>query len=60
MQYIRNSVGDKKVLLLVSGGVDTTVCAALLEKALSKDQVIVLHINNGFLRKKKHTLCNKV
>jgi len=37
--------------LLVSGGVDSTVCAALLQKALSKDQVIALHINNGFMRK---------
>lgn len=37
--------------LLVSGGVDSTVCAALLHKALSKEQVIALHINNGFMRK---------
>jgi len=35
----------------VSGGVDSTVCAALLQKALSKEQVIALHINNGFMRK---------
>ncbi|KAG5343168.1 GUAA synthase, partial [Acromyrmex heyeri] len=51
IEYIRNTVGDKKVLLLVSGGVDSTVCAALLQKALSKEQVIALHINNGFMRK---------
>lgn len=51
IQYIRNTVGDKKVLLLVSGGVDSTVCAALLQKALNKEQVIALHINNGFMRK---------
>ncbi|XP_032663620.1 GMP synthase [glutamine-hydrolyzing] [Odontomachus brunneus] len=51
IDYIRNTVGDKKVLLLVSGGVDSTVCAALLHKALSKEQVIALHINNGFMRK---------
>jgi len=37
--------------LLVSGGVDSTVCAALLSKALSPDQVIALHIDNGFMRK---------
>jgi len=41
----------KLLQLLVSGGVDSTVCAALLQKALSKEQVIALHINNGFMRK---------
>ena len=51
IQYIRDTVGNKKVLMLVSGGVDSTVCAALLHKALNKDQVIALHINNGFMRK---------
>lgn len=35
----------------MSGGVDSTVCAVLLNKALRKDQVIALHINNGFMRK---------
>lgn len=42
---------SKNLQLLVSGGVDSTVCAALLQKALSKEQVIALHINNGFMRK---------
>ena len=37
--------------LLVSGGVDSTVCAALLHKALNQDQVIAVHIDNGFMRK---------
>lgn len=37
--------------MLVSGGVDSTVCAALLHKALKEDQVIALHIDNGFMRK---------
>ena len=35
----------------MSGGVDSTVCAALLSKALSPEQVIALHIDNGFMRK---------
>jgi GMP synthase (glutamine-hydrolysing) len=51
IQYISETVGNNKVLLLVSGGVDSTVCAALLHKALNKDQVIAVHINNGFMRK---------
>ncbi|XP_072945239.1 GMP synthase [glutamine-hydrolyzing] isoform X2 [Epargyreus clarus] len=51
VQYIRDTVGDKKVLVLVSGGVDSTVCAALLRTALREDQVIALHIDNGFMRK---------
>ena len=50
-EYIRKTVGSNKVLMLVSGGVDSTVCAALLHKALNKDQVIAIHIDNGFMRK---------
>ena len=37
--------------MLLSGGVDSTVCAALLHKALAEDQVIALHIDSGFMRK---------
>ncbi|XP_048482336.1 GMP synthase [glutamine-hydrolyzing] isoform X2 [Plutella xylostella] len=52
LQHIRDTVGeDNKVLVLVSGGVDSTVCAALIRKALREDQVIALHIDNGFMRK---------
>ncbi|CAG9564900.1 unnamed protein product [Danaus chrysippus] len=50
VQYIRETVGDNKVLVLVSGGVDSTVCAALLRTALREDQVIALHIDNGIFR----------
>jgi len=50
IDYIQKSVGDKKVLVLVSGGVDSTVCAALINKALSPDQVYAVHIDNGFMR----------
>jgi len=52
INYIREFVGDRKVLLLLSGGVDSTVCAALMRKSLtSEDQIIAIHIDNGFMRK---------
>ncbi|CAG2189486.1 GMPS [Mytilus edulis] len=47
----KETAGDHKVLMLLSGGVDSTVCAALLHKALKDDQVIAVHIDNGFMRK---------
>ena len=37
--------------MLLSGGVDSTVCAALLGKALKPEQMIAIHIDNGFMRK---------
>ncbi|XP_059146088.1 GMP synthase [glutamine-hydrolyzing]-like [Physella acuta] len=51
IKYIKETVKDHKVLMLLSGGVDSTVCAALLHKALNEDQVIAVHIDNGFMRK---------
>ncbi len=50
IQEIQRTVGDKKVLVLVSGGVDSSVCAALLSKALQPAQIVALHIDNGFMR----------
>ena len=44
----RKTVGNKKVLVLVSGGVDSSVCAALLAKAIGVDRVKALHIDNGY------------
>lgn len=51
IKYIKDSVGSSKVLVLVSGGVDSAVCAALLHKALKPEQIIAVHIDNGFMRK---------
>ncbi|XP_030842450.1 GMP synthase [glutamine-hydrolyzing] [Strongylocentrotus purpuratus] len=56
IQEIQKSVGNNKVLVLVSGGVDSTVCAALLRKALRADQVVALHIDNGFMRRNESQL----
>ncbi len=50
-QEIKNEVKDRDVLLLVSGGVDSTVSAGLLEKALGPEKVYALHIDNGLMRK---------
>lgn len=47
---IKAQVGDKKVLLALSGGVDSSVVAALLIKAIGK-QLICVHVNHGLLRK---------
>lgn len=48
--YIREAVGDNEVLNLVSGGVDSSVCAALLLRALPAERVHAVHVNNGFMR----------
>ena len=47
---LRQQIGDKKVLLALSGGVDSSVVAALLVKAIGK-QLICVHVNHGLLRK---------
>ncbi len=50
IKLIKEQVGDKKVLLALSGGVDSSVCAALLIKAIGK-QLVCVHVNHGLLRK---------
>ena len=50
VEFIRNKVGDKKVLLALSGGVDSSVVAALLIKAIGK-QLVCVHVNHGLMRK---------
>ena len=47
---IKAQVGDKKVLLALSGGVDSSVVAALLIKAIG-NQLVCVHVNHGLLRK---------
>ena len=50
VELVRKQVGDKKVLLALSGGVDSSVVAALLIKAIGK-QLISVHVNHGLMRK---------
>ena len=47
---LKDQIGDKKVLLALSGGVDSSVVAALLIKAVGK-QLVCVHVNHGLLRK---------
>ena len=50
IQKIRKTVGDKKVLLALSGGVDSSVCASLLSKAIGKNLTCVF-VDHGLMRK---------
>ncbi len=50
INQVRAQVGDKKVLLALSGGVDSSVVAALLIKAIGK-QLVCVHVNHGLMRK---------
>lgn len=50
IKAVKEQVGDKKVLLALSGGVDSSVVAALLIKAIGK-QLVCVHVNHGLMRK---------
>jgi len=50
IKLVREQVGNKKVLLALSGGVDSSVVAALLIKAIGK-QLVCVHVNHGLMRK---------
>lgn len=59
VEKIRKQVGDKKVLLALSGGVDSSVVAALLIKAIGK-QLVCVHVNHGLMRKNESESVVKV
>ncbi len=51
IKMIQEKVGNNKIIVLVSGGVDSAVTAALLVKALNPDNIYAIHIDSGFMRK---------
>ncbi len=53
IEEIQETVGNKDVFVLVSGGVDSSVTAALLVKALGSERVYAVHIDSGFMRHKE-------
>lgn len=59
VEEIQKQVGDGKVLLALSGGVDSSVCAALIAKAIGKNLTCV-HVNHGLLRKGEPEMVCKV
>ena len=59
VDLIRKQVGSKKVLLALSGGVDSSVVAALLVKAIGK-QLVCVHVNHGLMRKSESEMVIEV
>lgn len=56
LEQIKNDAKDRNVLLFLSGGVDSTVAFALLNKALGQERVLGLHIDNGYMRKNESAI----
>jgi GMP synthase (glutamine-hydrolysing) len=56
INHLKQRIGTDRVLLLVSGGVDSTVCMALLNRAVGPDQVMGVHMDNGLMRKSESQL----
>ncbi len=59
IELVRKQVGDGKVLLALSGGVDSSVVAALLVKAIGK-QLVCVHVNHGLMRKNESEMVCQV
>ena len=59
IEEIRRQVGDKKVLLAMSGGVDSSVCAVLLQKAIGK-QLTCVFVDHGCMRLNEGKMIKKV
>ncbi|MEX0895960.1 MAG: glutamine-hydrolyzing GMP synthase [Patescibacteria group bacterium] len=53
IKHIKKTVGDRHVLLLVSGGIDSTVAAVLLGKAIEPEKLHLLHVDSGLMRKEE-------
>ena len=60
MEEIVEQTSGRKVFLLVSGGVDSTVSFLLLNRALGEDRVLGLHIDNGFMRQNETALVRRL
>jgi len=50
-ERLQQEVGERKVLMFISGGVDSSVAFAMLDRVLGRDQMLGLYIDNGFMRK---------
>jgi GMP synthase (glutamine-hydrolysing) len=59
ISQVKEEVGGRKVLALVSGGVDSTVVAAIISKALPPEQMFFIHVDTGLMRKDESALVLK-